>query len=245
MKYSFLIPYYDRGVQFENTLHSYKKLYGHRSDWEVVVVEDVKCARDKNMHHDLVTKILASGVNVSLVQAISETPNPCSRFNQAAEEANGWIFILTNPECYHVTDVLAVFDEEFNYKKRPYVIAACESVQNFKRNGKGINYKHHMWYHHSELRHTGYHFCTAITKKDFVRVGGFDEDYAHGIAYDDNDFRDVVFASGMEIIYRDDALVLHQKHARHHGALPNYRVLLKRNEKLYSRKRAERKGAEC
>ena len=42
IKYTFVMPYYRRGVQFYNTLASLRYYYGDRNDWDIVIVEDSK-----------------------------------------------------------------------------------------------------------------------------------------------------------------------------------------------------------
>ncbi len=67
------------------------------------------------------------------------------------------------------------------------------------------------WYNHSKYRPNAYHFCTAITKKNMNKLGGFDERFALGIAYDDDELIERV-KSIVEIKFVDDTIVLHQNH---------------------------------
>lgn len=233
MKYSFLMPYYRRKNQFHNTLLSLYWWYGDRSDWEVIVVQDKKCVDDLGGYTD---------PRIHIVRGKQDALNPCVAYNQAAQEAMGTHFIITNPECYHVSDVLEFFDRSFNECSVAYPIAACRHV---KYAGALQEYNSMlgapiMWYQHSVHRNKQYHFCTAIDKNIYNVLGGFDEDYADGYCYDDDDFIDKVYAANLLCKTDDTVLVLHQEHEKL-KTTPALRVLLERNRKLFIDKSARRK----
>ena len=46
MKYSIIMPYYDRRYQLKKTLESFCIFYSYRQDYEVVLVEDGKNVND-------------------------------------------------------------------------------------------------------------------------------------------------------------------------------------------------------
>ena len=68
------------------------------------------------------------------------------------------------------------------------------------------------WYNHSIHRPEHFHFCAAISSKDLNELGGFDERYAHGLCWEDNEFAERIKKKNMERIFVDDPFVFHQFH---------------------------------
>ena len=56
------------------------------------------------------------------------------------------------------------------------------------KNNVGFSIEKGGWYQHSILNNRCLNFCTAITKKDLLELGGFDERFSNGLAYGDNEF---------------------------------------------------------
>lgn len=53
-----------------------------------------------------------------------------------------------------------------------------------------------------------------MLREDLERVGGFDERYAPGLAYEDDEFLARVKRAGIKVEIIDDPFVVHQKHKR-------------------------------
>jgi GT2 family glycosyltransferase len=149
--------------------------------------------------------------------------NPCIPFNMAFKEAKGDVVIIQNPECIHMEDVLSYVHE--NIRDGLYLSFGCYAINeeetNKLRSGVypniydkafGLNTRN-GWYNHATFRPVGYHFCTAITKSDLDKVGGFDERYAHGISYDDDDLVYRINDKNIEIKIVNHPFVIHQYHA--------------------------------
>lgn len=248
LKYSFLLPYYDRAVQLHNTLVSYYDHYRGRDDWEVILVEDVKNLNDKKLHEEFI-EVLAefSELPVGRLASTVQNTNPAPHYNMAAAFAAGRYLLLSSPEVFHVADILAGADRVFAECPASYFICGCMNVLGLGRIDKidrttQLKFREDRWYQHSEKRPACYHFCTVIPADTYWDVGGFDEEFKDGISYEDNDFRDRVYAAGVKFVQEDQALTLHQDHTRHHRSHPNKKQLLGRNKKLYDRKLAERGG---
>jgi GT2 family glycosyltransferase len=240
------MPYYDRPGQLFNTLISYGTFYFDRKDVQLVIVEDIKNYRDKQKHNALleVLKHAPENMRLTLLLDDSESFNPARKFNMGvADLVNCEYIVITNPECMHLTDVLAGFDDEFEKNKDAYVICGCQSAKSndeYTTSLDTFTYDMHKWYQHSEHNNRRLHFCTAIRRFNYMTIGGFDERFCEGLGYDDDDFRDTVTHAGFAPVLRDDLLVLHCYHARTHQRLPDYRKLVERNKTLYSEKTKER-----
>jgi len=223
VKYSVIMPYHNRAAQLKNTLHAFRDWYSGRNDYEVIVVEDPKNLLDRALHSELVS-ILTEYPWTRLV-SFESAPfyNPSPLYNKGAEASAGRYLLLTNPECRHVSDVFGGLDEEFDQGDNCYVICACRAMdqrRNFWR-----------WYQHSVHRNACYHFCSAISRFNYWRAGGFDERFRDGYGYEDNAFRDRVRKLGVPFITRDDLIVEHQWHVKVRP--PNYREALRKNRILY------------
>ena len=249
IKYSILMPYINRAGHLHNTLVSFKHHYADRDDYEVMLVEDIK--NPENDHKRLLDVISAFGndIHINLIVAGKhEWFNPSPLFNIAAKSARGSYFIITSPEIFHKSNVLDALDTEFTKDPDAYIVCACEN-----RKGCNLDIKafddlggvHDVWYQHSmnpchnEGANRMYHFCTAISKDNYFKLGGFDEDYSFGICYDDNDLIDRVQLSGIPVVVRDDMVTVHIAH-KHDTRPDNWRELFTRNQQIYKNKVAIR-----
>ena len=242
INYSIIMPYYRRKIQLFNTIASLRDHYNSRFDWELIIVEDIKNAADEAAHaslfetleyipsHFRIKHIIAGELNWS---------NPAPLFNAGVQVSEGKNLVITNPECFHINNILGGLDREFELNPDVYVVCACESAGDFTKWTLGLTdfkWDHHMWYQHSKHRNELYHFCSSISRENYDHIGGFDDEFALGIGYDDNDFRDSIITAGIKVITRDDLLVIHQKHSKHSTRTADYRKRLKRNKELYEKK---------
>lgn len=229
IKYTFIIPYFRRGAQFYNTLASLKYYYGHRDDWDMIVIEDSK---NDDQLKSLVS-LFGNDISIRIIKTGREDLyNPSPAYNAGVQAALGEYVILTSPECMHMGNVLVAFDGIFEKMPEAYVVVACESGKNIKgvfTHPSSVTYDHHMWYQHQTHRNNRYHFCSALKCDTYIAIGGFDERYADGYCFDDDAFRDRVASNGISFVCIDDVVVLHQEHEK--GHVPT--ALWERNKKLY------------
>jgi GT2 family glycosyltransferase len=169
--------------------------------------------------------------------------NPCVPYNRAFKEAKGGIIIIQNPECYHVGDILAYARDRA--RKGLYLSFACYALSLYDtaafRNGRWPvihdrvfgRLGNNGWYNHRQHRPVGFHFCSAIMKEDLDAIGGFDERYAGGIGYDDDDLVKRIRKHGMRIDIVENPYVLHQFHEPMSYKVAGMRELHQRNKQLY------------
>jgi glycosyltransferase involved in cell wall biosynthesis len=143
-------------------------------------------------------------------------------WNRALREATGDIILMQSPECYHAGDIMKYAVD----KVRPnlYLSFGCYAIgrEETVAFGRGVfpvildrvvDNARHGWYNHTKHRPVAYHFCSAIMRKDMDMIGGFDERYGYGYAYDDDEFIRTVRYMGMEVKIIDDPFVIHQYHS--------------------------------
>lgn len=236
MKFSFVMTYWNRKMQLINTLNSIERLYKGKYDYEIIIVDD---ASDENERIEDLQNIYEE----LKVYRINDKEkgnrlNPSIPYNYGFMKSTGSIIVIQNPENIHIGNVLKSIEE--NIENGKYLTYGCYSATKeqtekfneaksqkeileiinplFSGSFKGIF--QNGWYNHSKYRPAEYHWLSAITKNDLFKIGGFDEVYAAGTSFDDDDF---LFR--IKQIYRtkiiDMPFCIHQFH--NHPALnPNY-----------------------
>lgn len=257
---SIAMAYRDRKAQFVRTLHSIAASTLAR-EVEVVVADDA--SRPEERLEDLVDWCPFPLQVIRLDPDRRWWVNPCVPFNQAIAACQGELLIVQNPECFHLGDVLADASAritstdyvtygcysldrstteglgqaaEFDtVKDRAFVERVCSCVPVFARAGSEGELG---WYNHSQLRPVAFHFCAALRREQMDALGGFDERFAHGVGFDDDELLARVRRLGLQVSIVDQPCVLHQWHytAGGFGGLGDSergREAFRRNENLY------------
>lgn len=235
---SIVTAYYNRKDLFYKTL---KSINGSSiKDIEVIAVDD--CSSDEHRIEDLVSEFPFLKV-IRLEKENKWYVNPCIPYNIGFKEAKGDIIIIQNPECYHLDDVLSYVNK--NLKKDDYFSFSCysltkENTDNIESVNKTIFKNNGIthdggdgWYNHNTYRPMGYHFCSAIYKSQLDELGGFDERYAEGIAFDDNELLVRIQKKGLNYKIIDEITVLHQWHySSNNYQNVNAAALIEKNRRL-------------
>ena len=245
-KISIVATYHNRKKVFEHTLKSIS--LSKYKNFEFIVVDD--CSDESERIEDLAEKYDF----IKLIRLENENKwyvNPCIPFNIGFSEITGDIVIIQNTECFHTIDILEytanvltendyitfatysltkeqtdiIVDinenviEETKKVILPYVIQRSESLGMLG------------WYNHTQHRPSAYHFCSAIYKDKLSELNGFDERYATGMSYDDNEFLRRIYRLKLKVMISDDNIVYHQYHGR---GKPFEGNLLNKNMMLYN-----------
>jgi glycosyltransferase involved in cell wall biosynthesis len=240
MKISIVTAYHNRKNLLINTLKSISK--SKHNDFEVIVVDDASSEEHR------VEDLLKEYSFMKLIRLEPENKwyvNSCIPFNIGFKETSGDIVILQNPECFHTDDIISYTannlneDDYFAFgcysldeNKTKIISDNTENYKDFNFNLRGAAFNgDDAWYNHSIYRNVGYHFTSAIYKKKLDELGGFDERYAKGIEYDDNEFlHRVKKICNVRIV--DEPLVFHQYHGDS-SKRPNFMELSNMNKDLY------------
>jgi len=236
MKVSIVTSYHNRKNLFLKTLESIKK--SEHKNFEVIVVDD--CSDEEHRLEDILTEYNFINL-IRLEKKDKWYLNPCVPFNIGFKNVSGDIVIIQNPECYHTSDIISYTIN--NLSENDYFSFGCFSLDqintNFLHENKSIKILNNpatkngdnAWYNHSKLRPTGYHFTSAIFKNKLDLLNGFDERYALGYEYDDNEFLHRV-KKICDFKYVDTPYVLHQWHGDV-TSKNNFKELSDRNRDIF------------
>lgn len=220
---SVVMAYYNRKQLLLNTLESIKK-FSNDVPYEIIVVDDGSSAEHQ----------LRDIKAIKLVEIPKEKKtwvNSCIPFNVGFKEAKGDIIVIQNPECAHNGSILQYTKDNVNDSN--YISFGCYSLpENGDKNiiNRVVPVEGQAgWYNNSRFRPVGYHFCSAITKKNLNGLGGFDERFAHGIDYDDNEFLTRIKRKNLDVRIVDEPFVFHQYHYT-----PGYRPAGCSNRELFN-----------
>jgi len=246
---SIVTAYHNRKKLFINTLKTINKFKGDK-EVEVIAVDD--CSSEEDRIEDLEGDFPFLKV-IRIEKENKWYINPCAVFNIGFKEAKGDVIIVQNPECIHVGEVI---NKSSKINENEYLSFGCYSIDQNKTNiltnflekefdldtilniiepnHKPVTHDgDNGWYNHSLLRPVGYHFCSAITKKNLDDLGGFDERFAHGIAFDDNEILIRIQKKGLNIKIVNNPFVVHQWHySTHNYQHLNVHELIDKNRKL-------------
>jgi glycosyltransferase involved in cell wall biosynthesis len=185
--------------------------------------------------------------------------NPCIPFNMGIAMAQGEIIILQSPECMHMGDVINFVAN--NSKDNQYLVFACYSLSHKSSNNlESVDFnlslqdiedgatkaiggfsdkscdtagRYNSWFAHPVYRNCIFNFLVSMTATDMRDIGGFDERFAHGFAFDDSELAVRVMKKGMSPKIVEKPFCLHQFHASVLEYTSELRIKEAKNKKLY------------
>jgi len=248
-KLSIVISYYNRKKLFDKTLKSIQS--SKRCDEiELIVVDDGSDSSERL--EDILSNYKFPITLIRVEPEEKNYVNPCIPYNRAIKEAKGDIIMIQNPECFHVGEVINYAlknTREDNYLAFSTYALSKESTEalgsgEIKLLARASSGGHvEGWYNHSTINPRPLHFTSSITRRNLEKLGGFDESYADGIGFDDDDLLARIKDLGLAIEIVDSPMVLHQNHYGD-NSFENKHVkdpgLLQKNQMLYISKRREK-----
>ena len=228
---SIVCTYHNRKSQFITTLNTIK-FQIENSDLEDV---EVICVNHNSGEENNIDDLPKDFNFLKVINLNTDTRNPCIPYNVGFSNAVGDKIIIQNAECCHIGNIIQKTSECL--KENNYLSFACfsasvmtsslirsiitpcnessvEAVKNkvYSLPQRTTSYLQNSWYNHSKFTPKNLHFTTAITKNNLDKLKGFDERYAIGMDYDDNDFIMRVNRLNLEIVNIDDPFSLHLHH---------------------------------
>lgn len=256
---SITTAYYNRRKLFYRTLKSIEK--SSFKDFELIVTDDA--SDEEERIEDFQDEF--SFLKVIRVEKKDKWYiNPCIPFNLAIRAATGKIVVLQNPECFHIGDVLTHIADTI--QENDYLTYGCYSLDRDRTQRlENLNYDLEPklffefvswllsplpqrivpvggqlgWYNHSIYRPYALHFFSTLLRRHMDDLGGFDERYAEGIGYDDNELLIRIRRKGLNVRIIDQPYVLHQWHSS--SPIKNSIHLANKNKDLVNMKTLKEK----
>lgn len=236
IRYSIVMTAFNRNRQLLKTLEGFKH-HQYGADTEVIIVDDASVEPVDVRQSDY-----AFSVRVIRIEPSEKWyANPCVPFNRGLRAARGEVVIIQNAECYHLNNVITYLRSNHDQLEHVYFAFACyslkqeeslsNSLESYEQfiNSTAIDNGSGGWYNHSKYRPVAYHFCSAIRRDRLNEIGFFDETFARGFAFDDDELLYRIRRK-LKVVIVDDCIVLHQWHYSGGGA-PNQALLI-RNRSL-------------
>ena len=228
-KVSIVMTHHNRVRQLFRTLRSIER-FCDPAYTEVIIVDDAS-----NSEHR-VTFLQQFNFKSILIEVDENEKwyvNPCIPFNRGFRQATGDIVVIQNAECLHMGNVFQHLQDHLTendyFSYGAYSLPKDLTLLLDKGNWQNADVVDHLaktvmlenrrasflggagWYNHSIHRPAGYHFLSALTRKNLEALDGFDERYAMGNAWDDDEF---LFraTSRLKLSIWDTPFVIHQWH---------------------------------
>lgn len=228
VKIVIVMTYFERLYQLTKTLSSIEK--SQHKTLEVVIVDDaseVPLDFDSTKKQDIEYNFPIHIINVSKEE--KDWLCPVIAYNLGIEKAltlSPDIIILQNAECFHYDDVMVYVVE--NLTEKDYISFPCFSINKedtfdadidkkipsliSKNNTGDTPIGQNGWYNHFIFRPSGYDYCSAITIKNMLKINGYDERYADGVAWGDDDLIRRVRRARLRVNIPFSPIVVHQWH---------------------------------
>lgn len=259
-KISIISTYYNRKLELWRTLKTMEK--STVKDFEYIIVDD-----GSSSEHRLEDFLdVFSFLKLKRIEPKDKTYyNPCIPYNIAIAMAQGDIVILQSPECMYIGDPIQHALDNVVYDK--YLVYSCYSLShnstiklndidfnssisitednitktigNFANRSCDKYGRYDSWFTHPIYRAIPYNFLSAMTMKDMRELGGFDERFADGHAFDDTDFLARIEKKKMKIDIVEKPYCLHQFHLPVLNNIPNFTERERKNRKLYEQLRSQ------
>lgn len=165
--------------------------------------------------------------------------NILDNLNKLNLENNYYTLPVISSPSFEYNKIIINMIKNINYNNDDdnidFIINYTENI-NEKSDSEYKNIK--GWYNHekySSIEQRHMHFCSIISKNNLDKLDGFDENYAYGMWYDDNEFRDRI-KRFLHIDFLYDNLVIHLFHENGSSShtSDNYKILIEKNKKLYN-----------
>jgi len=233
MDVSIVMAYYNRKPQLYKTLETISQSK-FRGNLEVIIVDD---GSDDEHRLDSVNQDF--NLNIKVIRINPEDKwykNPCIPFNKGFSAATGEIIIIQNPECCHLGDVVSMAtrvskNQYFTFHAYSLDKAQTESLKEINLSTDPLPFELMEgtaglegttgYYNHAKFRPVAFHFCSAMHRSNLEKLNGFDERYAKGIGFDDNEFLVRITRLGLNIAFVASPFVLHQYHYNEGGQFEN------------------------
>jgi GT2 family glycosyltransferase len=211
------MAYYNRLPQLRYTLKTIEKSLS--KNFEIVIVDDY--SSKEHSIDSIPSEFKSLNFKIIKMQNLNSKKayvGPSIPYNVGFRASEGDKIIIQNPECCHMGDIISYTSTHLT--DNVYLSFHCfasgkrELDRLYKTNHLDVSTSVGRWYNHSIHRPASYHFTTAIARKNLIELNGFDERYAAGFNYDDDEFIQRIKKKELQIQFVEDPWVIHQYHGK-------------------------------
>lgn len=227
-----------------------------------IIITDNSGQEHKDILKNLVSEYRQFGLNIKLFfvdPKLCKTShdgtqflnryNPALQQNVAVKKSQGRIVVLTSPEVINSSTNVENIIKSFNTEEKRFVLGWIDEIKLENINEVKLHkYDNNFMKAYSEsFPHLNgasckpgtfkpwNYFLGCLLREDYVKIGGMDEDFMAGIAYEDNEFSNRCINNGMRVILNEDIVGLHLFHGRGYQAMGfNVNPILM-NSKIHSK----------
>lgn len=242
MKTSILLTTYKHTDILETNLISIARQNLPKEEFEIILLDEF--IYDDNI--SLLVEKLKNKLNIKYYNTGSKKIDqdiwriPGFAINYAVKNLIGDsdYLIIGGADIYHFDDTVRSLVNALNFDNMSLAITKGFIDNNSLLTKNILNNSEKIFDVNSFLRFRGVEslntelpFFMGLSKDNFLKINGFDEDFV-GIAFDDNDFVDRLKYIGCKIKYTDSN-ILHMYHKKEYAKNNEFNVMLEYNAKLY------------
>ncbi len=203
-RFSIVIPTFGRPKQLKECLDSAAEIAYPGDGFEVIVVDD----GSKTSLEEIVGAF-RKRINVKLFR--QDNAGPATARNRGAEESSGKYLAFTDDDCKPSRHWLTKLEDALN--QNPELLVAGRTVNDLPDNSYSTasqlisDFLYSYYNNRDEARFIASNNM-ALSKEQFLKVGGFDTTFPIAAA-EDREFCDRYLYCGYKTIYAPDAIVRH------------------------------------
>ena len=236
MKASIIIASFNRPELLSYGLHTLALQNFSRDEVEVIVLND----GDPNDGTDGVCELFDEDLNIRYYSANNRCQwrTPGFALNFGVKQSLGRFIFLSCAEIYHIGNSVEEMLEVLEKSPRSMVIPSKGydddgTFLNKLNDDRIINPSDYMCL--PELKNIHFPFFMGISKDEFMKIGGYDEEFT-GIGFDDNDIVSRLKKNGLRYS-KVSSKIIHMYHKRLAFGQPEVQRLLKYNSNLFNKKK--------
>lgn len=207
LKYSFVIPVYNRPQEVRELLESFLAL-DYTDDFEIVLVEDGSTITSKAVVEEFSDKLLIS-------YYFKENSGPGQSRNYGMKNANGDYFIILDSDCLLPSHYLSTVDAFLNQTYYDCFGGADAAHDSFTPLQKAINYSMTSFFTTGGIRGNKISvnsfeprsFNMGISKAVFEKTGGYGKIHPG----EDPDLSQRILKAGYKTVFLPNAYVYHKR----------------------------------
>ncbi len=202
-RFSIIVPTYGRPKQLKECLDAVAELAYPRDGFEVIVVDD----GSKTSLEEIVGAF-QKRINVRLLR--QDNAGPATARNRGASESSATYLAFTDDDCKPSQHWLTSLEEALN--PNPELLVAGRTVNDLPENSYSTASQLIIDFLYSYYNREDAMFIAsnnmALSKEQFLKVGGFDTTFPLAAA-EDREFCDRYLYKGFKTIYAPEAIVRH------------------------------------